>query len=384
MMRSTIRMKPLRYRAAHAKRRGVLVVLAAFLLAVFLMLLAFSINVGYMQLVRTELRAATDASAKAAAAALSRSETEAEARQAAIDIAAENMVAGQGLVLTAGQIEFGASLEQADGTFTFDPGATITNSVRVNASRTSSSAQGAADLLMTGVLSQNVFEPAQTSTATFADVDLCLVLDRSSSMKLATTSTEPFMPGGDPRQCEIPWADSRWVALETAVNVFCNAMDQTTPIEHFAIVSYASNNTTCSVASAQATIDLDLTGDTNAARSVMSVFSSSIWNGGTNIAAGMQLAESVLIGPLARPHAKKIMIVVTDGNYTGANPAGAAHSVANQDITIHTVTFSDGANQASMQNVANIGGGHHFHAPDGVSLNAIFKQLGARPATLIQ
>lgn len=379
-----MQMKPWSYRSSHAKRRGVIVVLAAFLLALFLVVLTFSINVGYMQLVRTEMRAATDASAKAAAAALSRSETEAEARQAAINIAAQNSVAGQNLVLTAEQIEFGAAVEQADGTFTFDPGATILNSVRVNASRTSNSAQGAADLLMTGFLSRRVFEPVQTATATFADVDLCLVLDRSSSMKLATDSTAGFMSGSDPRKCDTPWADSRWMALNAAVNVFCDAVDQTTPIEHFGIVTYASNNTTCSVTTLEATVDLDLTGDTNAARSAMAARSSSVWNGNTNIAAGMALGEDVLTGTLARSHAKKIMIVLTDGNYTGGNPSGTAHSVANRGITIHTVTFSDGANQTAMQNVANIGGGHHFHAPDAASLNVIFRQLGARPASLIQ
>ena len=376
--------KPSDYRSTYAGRRGVIVVLTAFLLAMFLVLLAFAINVGYMQLIRTEMRAATDAAAKAAAAALSRSETEAEARQAAIDIAAQNMVAGEGLVLTPSQIEFGASIEQADGSYTFDPGATIKNSARVNADRSSGSSQGAARLLMSGILARKVFEPVQTATATIADVDLCLVLDRSSSMKLAVDDTAGFMSGGDPRQCDIPWADSRWAALDAAIHVFCNALDQTTPAEHFAIVTYASNYTACDVTSAEATIDLDLTGDTNAARSAVTGLSNAIWNGGTNIAAGMQLAENVLLGPSAQPHAKKIMIVFTDGNYTGANPSGIAHSIANSEITIHTITFSNGANQAAMQNLATIGGGHHFHAPDAATLTQIFQQLGARAATLVQ
>ncbi len=372
------------YRRASRNRRGVLVVLAAFLLAVFLVVLTFSINVAYMQLVRTELRAATDASAKAAAAALSRSETEVAARQAAIDIAALNRVAGEGLVLSASQIEFGSSFEQADGTYTFNPGTPFPNSVRIVGARDSASSQGAADLLMTGFLGRQIFEPVQSATAMFANVDVCLVLDRSSSMKLAVTDTSGFMASGDTRECQVPAGDSRWAALDTAVNIFCDAVDQDTPNDHFAIVTYASDHTACGVTTAAATIDLPLTGNTTAARSAMTVLSSSVWNGNTEIAAGIQLGDSVLTGGSARPNARKVMIVLTDGNFTGADPTGAATVAAGHGITIHSVTFSDGANQTVMQNVANIGSGLFFHAPDADSLNEIFRKLGARPATLTQ
>ncbi len=365
-------------------RRGVIVVLAAFLMAIFLVVLTFSINVAYMQLVRTELRAATDASAKAAAAALARNATEAEARQAAIDIAALNRVAGDGLVLESAQIEFGYSVEQADGTYAFDPGATATNSVRIRGARDLASSQGAADLLMSGFLGRQIFEPVQTATAMFANVDVCLVLDRSSSMKLAVTDMAGFMPGGDPRECLPPAPDSRWAALDAAINLFCDTVDQTTPDDHFAIVTYASNHTACGVTTAVATTDLPLTGDTNLARSAMTVLSSSVWNGNTDIAAGIQLADTVLMGGGARSNAEKVMIVLTDGNYTGANPASMAATAASHGIIIHAVTFSDGANQGVMQNVASIGSGLHFHAPDAESLNQIFRKLGARPATLTQ
>ena len=52
-----------------------MLVLIALLLVVFLGMVAFAVDVAYMQLVRTELRVATDAAARASGEALSRSQS---------------------------------------------------------------------------------------------------------------------------------------------------------------------------------------------------------------------------------------------------------------------------------------------------------------------
>src|SRR5262245_58435464 len=80
-------------------RRGAIVVLVAIMIIVFLASVAFSVDVSYMQLTRTKLRAATDAAARAAGEGLSREQDIDYARQVAKDIAAANQVAGEPLLL---------------------------------------------------------------------------------------------------------------------------------------------------------------------------------------------------------------------------------------------------------------------------------------------
>ena len=53
----------------------------------------------------------------------------------------------------------------------------------------------------------------------------------------------------------------------------------------------------------------------------------------------------------------------------------AARDAAAQDIMIHTVTFSDEAQQGLMRQTAEAAGGQHFHAPDAAALERIFREI---------
>ena len=59
-------------------RRGAVIPLVAVFLVVFIAMAAFSIDVAYMQLVRTQLQAASDSAAKAGTSALAQGKTDAE------------------------------------------------------------------------------------------------------------------------------------------------------------------------------------------------------------------------------------------------------------------------------------------------------------------
>ena len=76
------------------------------------------------------------------------------------------------------------------------------------------------------------------------------------------------------------------------------------------------------------------------------------------------------------------MVVLTDGVYTGADPIAEATLAAGDGIIVHTITFSDGANQTDMQAVAQAGGGVHYHAPDPTALNDVFIQISGSIAIL--
>ncbi len=360
------------------RRRGAMAVMVAVLLTVFMVCVAFAVDVAYMQLVRTDLRTATDASARASGEALSRTQDLAIARQTAKDIAAKNRVAGTPLLLDDSDVVFGNSTRELNGSWSFTPNGTPVNSIRINARRTQDSLSGSVPLFFGRLLGRNDFEPKQKSTVVRLDRDICLVVDRSSSMKLFLTDTAPTMSTSDPRFCQPPDpSQSRWAALEDAVLVFNTALGTTPQIEYVGLVSYASSGTWCSYWNAQVSTNQVLTSNTSLVNSAMTSLSATVFNGATNISAGINRGVTVLTDPAnGRPFAAKTMVLFTDGHATqGGDPVIAAANAANANIVIHTVTFGDGANQADMQAVAAATGGKSFHAPTAQALNDIFEEI---------
>ncbi len=372
-------------------RTGGMLVLVAFLLPVLLAIVGFSVDLANMQRVRTELRAATDLSSKAAAHALSLATVDdpdygtVEARSAANAVAAANRVSGQPLQFATSDFVFGRSVKQGGGNWLFAAGATPFNSVKLTGRRTASSLGGAVSLNFGGLYGQPTFEPTTTATSSFRVVDICLVLDRSSSMKLSVDDPAGLMSGGDPRTCQNPYSDSRWIALETAVNIFATQLEQSAASEYLALVTFAGGGyAPCGETNTTVSTDQGLTSNITSVRDAMWVRSNSIWNGMTDIEAGIQRATSVLTSSPARASAEKVMIVFTDGVYTEDDPEDAAEDANDDGITIHTITFSNGANQDDMQDVAEAGGGASYHAPDAATLSNIFFDLAGSIAILTE
>jgi Ca-activated chloride channel family protein len=366
------------------KRRGAMAVFILVLLSLFLVAVAFSLDVGYMQLTRTQLRTATDASARAAGEALSRTEGQSEeeametARAAAKSVAAENLVAGDPLGLFDADIVFGNSTRQDNGSWDFVAEGTPLNSVRVFGLRTEDSASGSVNLFFGKLLGRDFYEPKQSSTVVRLDRDICLVVDRSSSMKLYLSDTSPLMSTRDSRFCQAPHATlSRWAALHAAVDEFLVELENTPQLEYVGLASYASNYSSCSTWSAESEINLQVSTSHTVVSNAIDTLSSRVWNGATNISAGLDAGVVALTNPsTTRPFAAKTMVLFTDGHATHGRPLpDAANDAANKDITIHTVTFGDGANQSDMLTVAEITGGNHYHAPDAATLKEIFREI---------
>lgn len=205
-------------------RRGAIVVLAALMMIVFLASVAFSVDVAYMQLTKVKLRSATDAAARTAGEGLSRAQDTDYARQAAKDIAAANLVAGQPLLLDDADVVFGNSSQQQSGAWAFTPGAQPVNAVRVNGRRTREAPSGSVPIFFGRVFNVFDFQPVQAATVVRLDRDICIVVDRSSSMKLFLTDTAATMSTGDSRFCQPPnMTQSRWGALSIGINRFVTA-----------------------------------------------------------------------------------------------------------------------------------------------------------------
>jgi len=347
--------------ARHAQarhRRGAMLVLILVCLPVILAFSVFAINIAWMQLTRTQLRTATDAASRAGSRTLSLTQDTDLARAAAVAGAGNNLVAGQPLLLATTDLEFGLSQPAESGPWTFEERettATDINAVRVTGRRVAGAPSGPVPLLFAGLFDRTTFEPIKSATATQSDRDVVLVLDRSGSMGTWT-------PTG-----------TRWTDLVSAVDVFLNTLELTPQDEQVALATYSTN----------ASIEVNLTYDYQQIRDAVAAINP---NGWTAIGKGIQHGQTAVTNPsYTRTYANKTIVVMTDGNHNrGIDPVDAAEDAHNDDnITVHTITFSSGADEDHMIEVADAGKGQHWHADDQASLLQVFEDVANNLPTLI-
>lgn len=341
-----------------SNRAGAMMPLMAVTMVFLFVAAVFAVDLSRMHNVRSELRTATDAAARAAVESLSRNNSESDAIQAALDIAQLNLVAGQPLELDPSKIVFGASLQNEDGSFSFvdkselDPSSrtTIVNSVQVLGERTSESSDGHVNLIFGGLLGVDNFEPVQSATAARLDRDIALVLDRSGSML----------------------NEGRFEALINGVNVFVQELNETQPKERVSLIVYDS-------------VPETLLGLTKNIESILEALAEVEPDGKTAIGLGMRNGlDSLINAPNANQFALKSMIVMTDGRQNvGVSPMVVAEECRVANVVVHTITFSDGADQDLMQAVADHTGGTHLHATSDADLLQVFRQIARQLAVIL-
>jgi hypothetical protein len=339
-----------------------------------------------MHLSRTQLRAATDAAARAGAEALSRQQSTTAARTAAKAMAQENLVAGDPLLLDDADIVFGHSDKQSNGTWNFVVGGTPTNALQVSGLRTRTSRSGSVGLFFGRVFNVYDFQPVQTATVVKLDRDICLVLDRSSSMKLSLSSTAETISTSDPRFPVKPqFPDSRWAAAVAAVDVFVDTLSQTPAVEQCALVSFASDFSYGGVNNTASALDQSLTTTQASIKTAAHSYDNKVFNGMTNTCAGLDAAIAELTHPTrSRPFAGKTIVFLTDGIRTiGSDPLPSAQYAASKNIVVHTVTFGANLDQSEMIAIASATGGKHYHAPDATTLTQIFREIALTTAVML-
>ncbi len=172
---------------------------------------------------------------------------------------------------------------------------------------------------------------------------------------------------------------SRWDLALEAVAAFNEVLVATDQEELLSLGTFSNTGS----------LDLSLTDDSLAYREVTDAVAEIRPFGGTGIGRGLMetIPSLVAAGSGARPFAKKTIVILTDGRENdGVTPTAddAARSIVGaDDVQIHTVTFTDGADQSAMQNVAAIGNGKHYHANDGGELIEIFREIANNLPTLI-
>jgi Flp pilus assembly protein TadG len=402
----------------------------AMLMIVIFAMAALSMDLAYLELIKTELRAATDASARAAASALIQGQTTAQVQAVAINTAAINKVAGKPLKITAADVTLGQSVLQSNGTYAFQAGSQPYQAVQVSVAMAASNANGAVPLFFGPFVGMNTYQPANTSVAAASACDVCLVLDRSHSMCWDETGTnwsypEPYLGHASPYGLDTygvlstvppygssglpsgvfqqypPQAGSRWMALQSAVQSFCGILQAANGNTHAAVVTWASpisiTETVYSTiqspynlpTSQGVTMDVGLTSNMSAITAAVTAHSSNILIGGTDMYTGIEGGISVLTGSGSRPSATKVMILMTDGDWSSPpgniNPVNAASNAAADKITIHCIGFTSNANMTTCQEIASMTGGKFYYASNSASLTAIFQEIaGTLPVALTQ
>lgn len=371
-------------RTQRLSRKGVLVVLFAIVLPVMLIILGFTIDYANIQRARNEIRVVADLAAKAAAAKLSETHDPDQAIVMAKAVASANYVCGHPMQLETSDIIFGHATRMPDGRVDFAAGAPPFNGVQVFADRMEEDGEGI-NLFFGSLYGRENISLAQSATASFQDVDIILVLDRSGSMKWKTSGTTS-PEERTALQCQIPNSESRWNSLDEAVTIFLTTLQQSPVQERVGLVTFSSDFTDfCGSTTIQeSTLDQSLTSNLGAVYSAMNNFKVTVWGGGTNIYAGLHQAR-LHMQANQTPGAEHVIVLLTDGVYNvGDAPFDEATACKNAGFTLHTVTFSDDANQDDMLTTAINGGGNHHHASTEEELKRVFEAIAGSFAILTQ
>lgn len=329
-----------------ARRRGSIVVLAAFFLVVLVAFLALSLDAGMMHLARTDLQHAADAAALAGAADLHAGQSAAAAAAAAF--ATQNL----GFKVQAEEIEF-------------------TYGVWNRQSRSLVSGAGPIDAMQVRLIGRpsrlsfgqalgyDSFATTAQATAMLRPRDIMLALDFSGSMN----------------------AQRKIESLKEATALFFSILGRTGDQDRVGFVRYSTD----------AELTFPLSNDYDAINAYVQAERADGW---TNIGMGLQLAREELRAN-GRPNAHRMIVLLSDGNANrpvSRSPQDyvleQAHVAAGEGVQLLTISFGSDTDKNLMIQVAEIGNGPYFDIEGGIreseeQLRLAFEKIAARRPILL-
>lgn len=377
------------------KRRGAIVIVVIFAAIAVCCIAALAINVAYIELTKTELRMATDAAAKASITTLGQTQNVDLATQAAISVAIRHQVANTPFEITKANIEFGRSVKVGNR-YEFLPLKADAATETINAVRltTNLGANGRQVLAFPKLLSVERFNLSSQVSAAKIDHDICLVVDRSSSMAWDLSNTNFSYPGELNKLPKLqnfitpPHASlSRWAALASSIDIFLELLRRNPFEPKVSLVSYASNYQFGDHRVSVSSLDQTLTSSYASISNSLAFYKKVPLMGATNISAGLTTAINHLNDVnFHRLTSQKSIILFSDGLFTdGADPTSLIGFAKSSNITIYTISFSDQANKTLMSNIAKQTHGTHYHANTAEELRQAFRRIAETlPTVLIQ
>ncbi len=367
-------------------RRGAIMPMFAVCIPLILAIGAFAINVAWMSLVDSEMQIVTDTSARASGTEFTRTQNLLNAQNRAKEAIQQNKVGGRVLTLSDSDIVFGVSplvtaaspvgiaaftpKSVTQGTLGSGPGQTWINAIQINKQQTFGFAE--MPMPIPFLSASNGYTPGASATTTQFERDIVLVLDRSGSMNEYSTDSAAWLPAG-PGEA---YYASRWRELTDAIQVFNDILDLTPLNEQLALATFSTD----------ATEDVLLFTDTTAIETRLNNITYDFQGGRTAIGDGIAAGINLITDPTrSRTFAKRTMIVMTDGIQNQGGPPRVKAKLAhdNYGITVHVITFSDGADQVEGATIAAEGGGNHFHASSGAALADIFEEVAKTLPTML-
>lgn len=399
-------------------RAGAAHALIAFMLLGFATTVAFSIDFAYMQLVRSELRAATDAAAKAGAEALMRTRNTSTAVETAREVAALNKVGGRNFIIRSSDVVLGQASVGNDGLWRFTENLLPYNAVRVNSRVGGTGLFPAVPLFFGKLLGKDGFVTSAKATAAQQSVEICLCIDRSASMsynmdgidyRFASGNellfTGPYYSTARARNIASPPhpRESRWAILQVAIKDFVDEIGKLQNPPRTSLVTWSSdaihsthpyslpNNpfnvplSTLKQPLVFTTVSTDVSlpsvngfnWQNNATQITASLARRGLdpLVGATRLSDGLDRAVQVLTGTGSQVQSNKVVILMTDGMWGDCrDPMLAAQDAANAGVTVHCVSMLTGT-QDILTKIANLTGGRYYPTSDANGLRNAFREL---------
>lgn len=337
-------------RARCARRDGSVVLLFAVFLTVCIALLAFSIDLGMAQSMRTDLQRSADSAALAGARDLIIGGDEAIASATAF--AKLNAAGTHELADTEIQVEVGRWDKNSRE---FNLNGTPFDAVRVTTQRKN------APFFFGRALGRHTYDTSASAVATAQPRDMMLVLDVSGSMA----------------------NQEKMIQLKKAVRLFASELQRQRGRDRVGVAVYSTEGSLLS----PLTFDIP---------KVDSIIQGVNPEGMTNISEGMTIARSEL-QTNARAGAAKLIVLLTDGLVNQPVDASVgrpmvveeARKAADANLPIVTISFSAQADPTLMREVADITDSVHFHVEGNLDrqerdLREVFLKVAAnRPLQLV-
>lgn len=208
-------------RSRKTPRRGIVLVLAAFLMVVIFGMVAFAVDVGYITFVKSQLQRSSDAAAHAAVIELVTTDKVDKTIAKAKELASYNQAAGENVIVEDADVWIGRRnliAGSSPAAYNYDWTQTAgANAVKVIARKTKTSAMGPLALFFAPVMGIKEAEVSSNSVAVLAPRDIVFVIDVSGSMHHDTEpwalnalnwlSTDSSGKGAGDAAMELLWSD---------------------------------------------------------------------------------------------------------------------------------------------------------------------------------
>lgn len=396
-----------------SQRRGAAAVLMASLIPILVLFAAFSVNIAYIQLMRLEQKVAVDAATRAAATKLAQTDSQASAKAEARRVAQLHNVGSAAFDVDASNVVIGNATENAGGGYSFQANQSPMNAVRVLSNvGTANTSDPAAIPLLFNLTGNSTYSRSESSVASFLVNEVILCLDRSGSMKFDMSGNDWHYPTNNPK---VPSShrsyvvtstgstgfdenyyaaphptDSRWAVLNSAIGSFFDTAALAAVPPRVGLITWSSDSNNAGTTTTDYALppyNINFNGNRGGISGQLTsrgnqTNSNGVF-GSTWISDGLQAAITEYETGRSRRYSNKIIILLSDGVYQGADPYTKALVCRDRNIRIYSIALISGSAFTKLQEVATVTGGNAYMATNASQLATAFESIAKSLDTIL-